>query len=259
LRPRGGTIDEDDGHHHEKAARTAARYAGNRVFRPRVRRRRNSGLPGRRAFDGDLLPGHGRAGNRGLDAGDGAIRGRDRSVRHRRRQSRQTFDRRRRRQNQPDRRSARRFRRHSGRQDERPRARAHGRHAGQAGKHSGFPNVAVQRGVYRSSEPSQTCADGTNRRSGAGGQKAVRAARRDGDGRFDPADRQFRHEQENRFRRGPHRARCQNRQRRVHEVARRSTQAGARDGGHRQPARPENRRGHHRHEPAARPRSRQRQ
>ena len=66
---------------------------------------------------------------------------------------------------------------------------------------------------------------GQTARPRAGRQAALRAARRDGDGRHRPADRGDDHVEEARRRRGRDRARRQGRRRRVHEDARRRARA----------------------------------
>ncbi len=101
--------------------------------RARVRARRRPGLPARRVLHGRLLPGPVERRDVRAHRRDGAQRRHDRSRRRARpARRRQALDRRRRRQDDARRRPDRRGVRRSVREDERPRSRAHRRHARQA-------------------------------------------------------------------------------------------------------------------------------
>ena len=171
---------------------------------------------------------------------------------------RQALDGRRRRQDVDLGRADRRCLRRAAREDERPWARAHGRHARQARVD---PRVQGRADDRRDGGPAPR-RRGRDRRPDRASrprrQEALRVARRDGDRGHRAADRLVDHVQEAGCRRGRDRARRQGRRRRVHEDARR--RARARRGDAR--ARPARRQGGHlpadRHGPAPRSRGRQR-
>ena len=138
---------------------------------------------------------------------------------------RQALDRRRRRQDvargRPDRRRVRR----AVREDERPRARAHGRHARQARVDPRLPRRARDRRVRRAGARRRHGDHRPDRRPRPGRPHALRAARRDRDRRPALADRGVDHVEEARRGRAGDRARREGRRRRVHEDARRRAAA----------------------------------
>ena len=123
----------------------------------------------------------------------------------------QALDGRRRRQDHDRGRAGRRRVRRSVREDERARARPHGRHARQARVHPRLSRRADDRRAGRADTRDRNRCRRANRRPRAGRQEALRAARRDGDDRPGLADRGEHHVQEDRRRRERRRPRRQGR------------------------------------------------
>ena len=136
--------------------------------------------------------------------------------------------------------------------DERPRPRPHRRDARQARVDPRLRRRAVGRRVHHAGEDGRARDHRPDRRPRAGGQAALRAPRRDRDGRHPAADRLLDHVEEDRGRRRRDRARREGRRRRVHEDARRRPRARRDDARARAARRPRGRLPAHRHGSTAR-------
>ena len=140
----------------------------------------------------------------------------------------------------------------------RARARTHRGHARQARVDPGLPRRADDRGVPRAGARDRRRDHRPDGRPRPGGQEALRASRRHGDGGHRPAHRVLDHVEEARGRRRGDRPRRQGRRRRVHEDARRRAHPRRADGRPRPPRRARGRVPAHGHGSAARRRGRQR-
>ena len=145
------------------------------------------------------------------------------------------------------------------REDERARARPHGRDAGQARVDSRLPGRAHDRtSSSRRCVTSGLAIVGTSGESRPGGQELLRPSGRHRDGRHRPAHRCVDHVEEDRRRSRRDRARREGGRRRVHEDARRRPHPRGADGRPRAASRARGRVPADGHGPASRTRRRQR-
>ena len=195
-----------------QARRRGAGRRRARRARPRLRARRGARLPDGRVLHGRLLPRPVAARDVRPDRRDDPER-RDARPRRRARPQgrRQALDRRRGGQDLARRRPDRRRLRRPVREDERPRPRAHGRHARQARVDPGLPRRAHDRRVRRAGARRRAWRSSARPRRSSRRPDALRAARRDRDGRPALADRRVDHVEEARRRRAGDRARRQGR------------------------------------------------
>ena len=138
------------------------------------------------------------------------------------------------------------------REDVRPRARTHGRHARQARVDPGLPGRADDRRVRAAGARGRARDHRPDRRPRAGRQEALRAPRRDRDCGHRSADRLVDHVEEARSGRRRDRPRREGRRRRVHEDARRRPHSRRADGRSRPPKGAAGRLPAHRHGSATR-------